>query len=164
MGARINEDRVALARIARHVRDPRLTIASYQQSLDDKVGRMEAAEKVLLEKHRRRTTDLAQRLAFLHPRAVIARERSALERFEDRLKTQMRRSLDRRRESLGSFGARLDAMSPLKVLGRGYAIATNAQGRAVRHGKDAKPGEQVVIRVQDARVFAEVTAVEEVVP
>jgi exodeoxyribonuclease VII large subunit len=51
-------------------------------------------------------------------------------------------------------------MSPLKVLGRGYAIATRADGRAVRVASDARPGERLTVRVDRARIDADVWAVE----
>jgi exodeoxyribonuclease VII large subunit len=50
-------------------------------------------------------------------------------------------------------------MSPLKVLGRGYAIATRPDGRAVREASDVSAGDRVVVRVLHARVEADVVRV-----
>jgi hypothetical protein len=51
-------------------------------------------------------------------------------------------------------------MSPLKVLARGYAIATRADGRAVREASDVTPGARLELRVSRARIDVEVVAVE----
>jgi exodeoxyribonuclease VII large subunit len=58
------------------------------------------------------------------------------------------------------LAARLDAMSPLKVLARGYAIATREDGRAVRDAGDVSPGQSISLRVQRARIGTLVTSVD----
>ena len=45
--------------------------------------------------------------------------------------------------------AALDAMSPLKVLGRGYSIARNENGTLIASVKDAAPGERLELRLSD---------------
>jgi exodeoxyribonuclease VII large subunit len=47
-------------------------------------------------------------------------------------------------------------MSPLKVLGRGYAIATREDGRAIRDASEVAPGDAIRIRVAQGEVSAEV--------
>jgi exodeoxyribonuclease VII large subunit len=55
---------------------------------------------------------------------------------------------------------RLDALSPLKVLARGYAIATRDDDRAVRAAGDVRPGDTLHVRVRDARIDARVVLVQ----
>jgi exodeoxyribonuclease VII large subunit len=57
--------------------------------------------------------------------------------------------------------ASLDALSPLKVLARGYAIATREDGRAVRAASDVAPGDLLRVRVAAASIDAEVRRVRE---
>ena len=64
------------------------------------------------------------------------------------------------RRALQRAVVRLDALSPLKVLARGYAIATRDDGRAIRASDDVAPGEPIHVRVRDARVEATVVRVE----
>ncbi|MCC6556183.1 MAG: hypothetical protein IT372_24750, partial [Polyangiaceae bacterium] len=54
--------------------------------------------------------------------------------------------------------ARLEAMSPLRVLARGYAIATDASGRAVRDHADVAPGDRIEVRVHSGALAATVIA------
>jgi exodeoxyribonuclease VII large subunit len=103
-----------------------------------------------------------QRLAYLHPRAVIARERAALSLSSSRLTAVWNGAFDRRAAGLQRAAARLEALSPLNVLARGYAIATGPNGKALRSSVDAAPGDAIVVRVRDARVVATVVEVEPV--
>ena len=81
--------------------------------------------------------------------------------MEERMRVLVRTSLTRQASDLSRFGARLDAMSPLKVLGRGYAIATDEAGRAVRSAASLKTGDRVQVRVDQGRFSAAVLDVHE---
>jgi exodeoxyribonuclease VII large subunit len=160
MRARLDSHRVALARVGSRLGDPRLAIASHQQSLDDRTARLAAWARGLVSRRREALSRAERRLAYLHPRAVIARERAALSRTTDRLANAWSASLDRRAGDVQRATARLDALSPLKVLARGYAIATRDDGRAVRVAADVREGDALHVRVRDARVEATVLCVE----
>ena len=58
----------------------------------------------------------------------------------------------RERERFARLAAGLDAMSPLKVLGRGYAIARRADGGLVRSVHDVAPGDALSLRVADGEI------------
>ncbi len=157
--ARITEGSVSLHRVQKNLEDPRLAIASKQQTLDDRVARLEASARHALNARRERVARLGQALVAQHPSTVIGRERSAVARLTDRMGSVMHARVARRFASLESLGARLDAMSPLKVLGRGYAIATRMDGRAVREASDVAPGDRIHLRVLRARIEADVVGV-----
>ena len=57
--------------------------------------------------------------------------------------------------------AKLDAMSPLKVLTRGYAMAENQQQQLIRSVKDVSRGEEIHIRLQDGALCATVSDIKE---
>ena len=57
----------------------------------------------------------------------------------------MRGELSRHRQRLTALSAGLDAMSPLKVLGRGYAMVRSPGGEVVRRYDQVSPGEQVTV-------------------
>ena len=104
---------------------------------------------------------LDRRLRVLHPSVRIAREKAEMAALSARLAATVRRAMGRRDKRLDGLTARLDAMSPLKVLARGYAIATRSDGRAVRDATDVAAGNPILLRVRSARIDARVTAVEE---
>jgi exodeoxyribonuclease VII large subunit len=160
MRARMNEHRVAHGQLARRVGDPRLAIAAFQQTLDDREARLALRARSAVSRGRERLSDLQHRLAYLHPRAVVARERAEMTRLSERLRGVWRSTFDRRASTVHRAAARLDALSPLKVLGRGYAIATRRDGRAIRSAADVATGDAVHLRVRDARLEATVDRVE----
>jgi exodeoxyribonuclease VII large subunit len=164
MHARLAQHRVVHIGVAKLLGDPRLAIAAHQQTLDDRLARLTARARAALARRREVLTRGQKRLAYLHPRAVIARERADIVRLHERLGRVWAAALAERSGGLHRATARLDALSPLRVLGRGYAIATRDDGHAVRSGADVEPGGVVHVRVQDARIHARVESVTRVDP
>jgi exodeoxyribonuclease VII large subunit len=160
MRARMGENHVALGRALRRLADPRLAIAAYQQTLDDRFARLVAFGGAALVRRRDTISRAQHRLAYLHPRAVIARERADLARLNNRLDALWSASFKRRAGEVGYAAARLEALSPLKVLARGYAIATRDDGRAVRMAGDVRAGDSIHVRILSAKIEASVTQVE----
>lgn len=156
MRARLSAERAALHAVERKLGDPRLAIASQQQRLDERIERLAAWSRRALGGRKERLVRLEQALHARHPRLVIARERSAIDRASDAMNAAMRAQMARRRSTLEKVAGRLDALSPLKVLGRGYAIATREDGRAIRSAQDVKRGERITVRVETARIEADV--------
>ncbi len=92
-------------------------------------------------------------------RALVAPTRHAGERLEragDRLAVDMTRTLERGGARLAAAGARLDALSPLKVLARGYAVARDVEGRVLRRIVQFTPGLAFRLQVRDGEVAARV--------
>ena len=159
MHARVSTDRVRFARVARGLGDPRLAIAAHQQMLDDRTGRLEARARALCGRRRESLARAQQRLAYLHPRAVVARERAELALGTSRLSAAWKKTFEARASALRQSALRLEALSPLKVLARGYAIATREDGTAVRGPDDARPGDPIHVRVHGATLEATVVSV-----
>ena len=82
--------------------------------------------------------------------------RAELQRRQERLPTAWRQALQKRHTAAGTLAARLDAMSPLKVLARGYSITENTQGAAVKSAAELHPGDHIAIRLSEGRVRATV--------
>ncbi len=159
MRGRVTEDRLELGRLMRKVSDPRLAIAASQQALDERQARLEQVARRALTSARDRRADLASRLLARHPIAVIRAEQAALARTKDRLVAVGSKSFAARAGTVERLAARLDAMSPLKVLARGYAIATDARGHALRAATDVRPGDRVEVRLHRGHLEAEVVLV-----
>jgi exodeoxyribonuclease VII large subunit len=99
---------------------------------------------------------LAQRLA----RGLTTRSERMVDRLDrtgDRLTGAMTTLLERSRALLRAHGARLDALSPLKVLARGYAVARGADGRVLKRVAQLPSGREFTLRVTDGEVDARVT-------
>ena len=81
--------------------------------------------------------------------------------MNNRLIAAQNRYLSLRRQKFIGMTAKLDAMSPLKVLSRGYAMAQNEQGQVIRSISQVKNGDAVRVLVQDGVFSASVDSVEE---
>ncbi|MCH2188159.1 exodeoxyribonuclease VII large subunit [Myxococcota bacterium] len=104
--------------------------------------------------------ELAQRLAHerdalaqASPRARLTAQKVRWQAAYRRLQMGMERDAERRRNRWLGLSARLDSLSPLSVLGRGYALARRVRdGRIVRAPVDAPPGEALTIRLAEGMI------------
>jgi len=105
---------------------------------------------------RRQVYQLGGRLArSLGRRAELLEERLA--RAGDRLEAAVDQRLSALRHRGDRLGAELDALSPLRVLERGYAVPRDATGRVLRRRADFAPGAPFSLRVSDGVVPSQVS-------
>ena len=123
--------------------------------------RMSAAMLSRLETEKRHLRQLRERRVLQDPGVYLDDRRIALDRVSDRLGSAMTGFITRRRAAFASRAAALDAMSPLKVLGRGYAIASRQDGALVRSSGDVAPGDRLTLRVADGSIPCKVTGKDE---
>ena len=110
--------------------------------------------KAFLEENRLLVDRMEQRLAAaLKGRGKDGR--LAADRARERLNRALQSRLKDARGSLARLSTGLDAMSPLKVLGRGYAIARTAQG-VITRADQARAGQQLDVMFTDATLRCEV--------
>jgi len=112
-------------------------------------GRMTQAMEQRLGRYRRELDRMANSRAMTEPASYFQTKRLLLDYQSSRLTHGMERTLSGQRERLGRAAAALDAMSPLKVLGRGYAIAQTEGGRVLSSVEDAAPGDRFSLRLSD---------------
>ena len=105
--------------------------------------RMAQAESGRLTAERRRLNDLAAKRVLRDQTAYVQDKRMELVHLQQRLGDLSSALLARKRQRFGALAASLDAMSPLKVLGRGYAAARDGDGRILRSYRDVSPGDRV---------------------
>ena len=95
------------------------------------------------------------------PVAHIDNRRISLDHARDRLVSAEERNLAAARQRFVALAAALDAMSPLRVLARGYAIAEDSQGQAIKSIKSLSPGDEVTVELCDGRADCLVRSVKE---
>jgi len=93
-------------------------------------------------------------------RSRVRRGRERARRGSERLVESARRRLERARGRTERLGARLDALSPLGTLRRGYAVPTDEEGRVLRRREMFEGRERFRLRVVDGRVEARIEDVE----
>jgi exodeoxyribonuclease VII large subunit len=101
----------------------------------------------------RHVQSLSSRLAHgLRRRTALVSARLA--RSGDRLQVALGRRLEEPRRRLDRYAGQLEALSPLKVLGRGYSMARLADGRVARRQEDLRPGTPFKLRLTDGEIAA----------
>lgn len=118
--------------------------------------RMSQAESGRLAAERRRLEELASKRVLRDQSAYVQDKRMELVHLQQRLGDLSAALLARRRQRFGALSAALDAMSPLKVLGRGYAVARDDSGRILRSFRDVGPGERVWVTLGEGGFTASV--------
>jgi exodeoxyribonuclease VII large subunit len=155
----------AVCRALAAVRVPTISAVGHETdiSLTDLVADMRAAtpsaaaELAVADRRDvlRLVNDLSLRLASgLGGRTRLASERLA--RTGDRLQAGMEVVLESRHNLTDRLGAQLDALSPLKVLARGYAVPVASDGRVLKRRADFVTDQTFRLRVSDGDVRARV--------
>ncbi len=93
--------------------------------------------------------ELKKRKVLQTPMAYVDSKRAELDYMKDKFIAAADRSNAAKRREFVRLAASLDAMSPLKVLGRGYAIAADDKGQLVRSVSNIKPDDKIRLSVSD---------------
>jgi len=110
--------------------------------------RANAAVSNRLRIYRTRLTEFQNRRVMKSPEGFLTERRMMLDILSERLQNAAYRALTKQKERFARSASMLDAMSPLKVLARGYAIATDENNRAVRNAGDVSDGERIFVRFE----------------
>jgi exodeoxyribonuclease VII large subunit len=132
-----------------------------EQRLDDLGFRMENAVRQHIRAGQRYVADLAGAVLRHDPRQQLAHARGHFEACRTRLDRTLERTLDAARARLGALDARLNSLSPLRVLDRGYALVLDAQGVVVRSVQQVADGARVTTRLSDGEFTSNVTQIRE---
>ncbi len=121
--------------------------------------RMEQSETARLEALRQKLDTLASKRVMTDQLAYVQDKRMALIHVQQRLGDLADGQLARKRQSFAALAASLDAMSPLKVLGRGYAMVQNDAGQILKSCRDVTAGERVSVTLGEGGFSATVEEV-----
>ena len=127
-------------------------IIGFAQRVDDAGYALESALGAALKARRASHSELALRLSRADLRRRFVEQRSLLAEFAGRLEASARMAVDERSERVSLAAGKLDSLSPLAVLGRGYAIAFDSQGRVIKRDLDVSSGDRVRVRVSEGEI------------
>jgi exodeoxyribonuclease VII large subunit len=103
-----------------------------------------------------RLDELAKRRCFRQPLERVRDEERRLDDIGGRCQRAVRRLVDGSRQRLDAAAARLETLSPLNVLGRGYSLTRREDGTVVRSPEQVRPGDRLVTQVHGGRVVSRV--------
>ena len=133
-----------------------------QQTMDGMSAAMAAALKRQMQSARRHLQVLSQSNCLQSPEAYLHLRADALQTSANRLAAAQSKLLHLHKQRFISHAAKLDAMSPLKVIARGYAIAQTADGALLQSVHQVKAGDTVTVSLRDGKVNTTVSQVKEI--
>lgn len=161
MRYRLLMGRQALTELAQHGAFARMTdsLRRSQQKLDDLCYRLESSERRILEQHRRRWELVAAAVRHYDVTRRLAAMREQLESRTGNLVGTFRTLLLHRSSRLERLAASLEALSPVAILERGYALVFDSRGKLVKDASSMKVGDEIKARVARGEIVAGVKKV-----
>ncbi|MCE7598854.1 exodeoxyribonuclease VII large subunit [Vibrio fluvialis] len=135
---------------------PMYRLQRQQQQLDELSMRLERAVQKQLNGTRQHLAKQQHRLQLLSPEKTLGEQRYTLALRERNLIDAMQRQLVMSQHRFTRLIDKLDTVSPLATLSRGYSITQTAQGKIVRQAMDVKTGDQLITRLADGDVHSTV--------
>lgn len=135
--------------------------AALLQSMDSAASAMASYLTRQLRSSRQRLNTISRSPALASPTGYLKQRETNLEHLKTRLIAAQSQQLQRRRQRFVGCTAKLDAMSPLKVLTRGYSIVHNDDGSILRSVSQTEPGREVRVTLTDGSIHAVVSSIKE---
>jgi exodeoxyribonuclease VII large subunit len=135
---------------------PDALMRQHAQRLDDLWERARLAGRTRAARAHDRLLAEHEKLLMLRPDRFNPLQRRRAREHEARLAPALRRHLAALRERLAAQAGRLDALSPLAVMRRGFGAVRHADGRPVRGTRDVRRGDALNVRLADGALDAEV--------
>jgi exodeoxyribonuclease VII large subunit len=154
--------RQALIQLAQHGAFARMMdgINRRQQRHDDQRFRLEKVQRQIVERWRRRWETASAAVSHYDARRQLAAVKQRLEADVAGLAASARAHLRDRRAVLERRLASLEALSPVAILNRGYALVFDANGQLVKDAARLELGQEISARLARGRVRARVTGIE----
>ena len=127
-----------------------------QQKIDDLVYRLAHAQRGVLETQRRRFEDLAGAVRHYDLRLVLSGVRKELDAKLASLAAAARSLLLQRRSRLERLTSQLEALSPVAILERGYALVFDSSGKLLKDSARVSAGDDVSARLARGHIIATV--------
>ena len=126
------------------------------QKIDNIIGKM----AMLLDKRVQNGKQLlrfyTEQGLFAHPERMFADRKSQLTLIGQQLQRAAENRNADAKLKLAQISAKLDALSPLSILSRGYAVATDETGTVIKTVEQVKTGERIAVRLQNGSLTANI--------
>jgi exodeoxyribonuclease VII large subunit len=134
---------------------------SLYQNLDSMSIAMSTAMNRQLKSARQHLDVLSRSAALQSPTGYLDQRRKSLQLLQNRMISAQTRLVERKNNQFIANISKLDAMSPLKVLTRGYALVRKDNGEVLKSIHQVQPGDKIIVSLTDGRMSAAVTEKED---
>ena len=144
-----------------HNQHPQAQLRIQQQLITQLSHRLQQSLRHRWQKKAENLTALSMRL-YKNPLPLrLQQYEQQLAQLKVRLNSHMNLTFSLQQKQLAHLCGKLDSLSPLKVLARGYSITQNQQNFTIRSMKDVNVGEQIKTRLPDGDIISQVIRLEE---
>ena len=127
-----------------------------RQNLDSMSAAMETAFSRQLKAARQHLNVLSQSPALRSPTGYIEQRSKSLELLKNRMISAQNQTISQKNARYIAAVSKLDAMSPLKVLTRGYSMVQTERGEVLRSVRQVELGERITVSLSDGKLSATV--------
>ncbi|WP_318435402.1 exodeoxyribonuclease VII large subunit [Photobacterium leiognathi] len=135
---------------------PQLRLNLQQQHIDEISQRLTQGMARKLQKHQQHIEHNNYKLSLYSPASLVINAQRNLERSEQRLYDALDRKLLNARHKLAVAAEKLETVSPLATLARGYSITRNEQGDVIRKASQVNAGDTLITTVTDGEIHSSV--------
>ncbi|GIP15252.1 exodeoxyribonuclease 7 large subunit [Paenibacillus montaniterrae] len=114
-----------------------------------------------LQQNQRKLSQVESKLARLHPEQRIKLLDNRLQHLQQKLNEQMLSGLKHKKMQTGALIKQLDALSPLKVMARGYSLTYTGDGQLLKKVDQAEIGDTVEVKVSDGSLVCKVEEIKD---
>ena len=141
-------------------KQPQLIVRRKEQDLDRMIDRLEEKTRALVRERRQNFNHYQKLLSKHHPENLLTQSVKDLRQMSERLRRAMRVFHDRKKSALAPLITGLNALSPLNVMERGYALPFK-DGKLLKTVHHLTPGDDIQVRLKDGTVDCQVRGIEE---
>lgn len=154
--------RQQLTELARHGAFARMMelIHRRQQRMDDLGYRLAQAQRGILDRQRRRFDGLAAAVRHYDLRRILSGIRKELEANTTAMASAMHAALRQKNLHLDKLQSEIEALSPLAILERGYALVFDSAGKLLKNASQVGPGEEISAKLAKGSVISTVKKIQ----
>ena len=142
-------------------RYPKNLYTQKEQQLDRLYERLERAGSRSLERKHDNYSRVLLRLKSNHPEEQVKKARERYNQLRKILQKEVKQLYGQKQYTFTSTLSKLQALSPLKIMERGYSLVYDENETLIKSVKDIKQGESLNVRLQDGMIDCKVVGVEE---
>jgi exodeoxyribonuclease VII large subunit len=129
------------------------TITNHQQKLTNLTHRLESSFQAQLTQHQEQVSSLSLRLATRELRSTVLEGRNRVQKLELQMQNTLSKNLQRLTDKFHSTVGKLEALSPLAVLSRGYALVWTQDNKLVKRPTQVAPGDKVRVQLAEGEMI-----------
>ncbi|PCN42649.1 exodeoxyribonuclease VII large subunit [Brevibacillus laterosporus] len=157
----LQEKRTHLQRLQQSygLKNPLRRVEERRQRIDEVTLRLSAMVKMKVVRKREQVSHVKKRLKQIRLERQVAERRGQVNRMESQLTQYMKQKTERSRQAWLSLVQHLDALSPLRVMQRGFSLSYK-DDTLIKSVEGIEVGDQLMIRYQDGKIMTTVTDID----